>query len=88
MEISSIKNKAKMLGITPDFMSRTELIHAIQRAEHNTPCYGSSDGQCIYTECCFRDDCLKPNTQQRFRKQITDDYLNKCLAIMRSINGD
>ena len=54
-----IKKKAKNLGVEPGKMKKADLIHTIQKAENNTPCYGKSNGQCPYTNCCFMDDCLK-----------------------------
>ena len=59
MKLGEMKKKAKMLGIEPGNMSKTELIHAIQRAEGNTPCYGTSNGDCPNIDCCFMDDCFK-----------------------------
>ena len=60
MTMSEIKNKAMSLGIQPGKMKRTELIRSIQSAENYTPCFGTSNGQCPYTDCCFRKDCLNP----------------------------
>jgi hypothetical protein len=59
MTMPEIKMKAKGLGIDPEKMKKPELIHAIQRAEGNSPCFGRSNGQCPYTDCCFMKDCLK-----------------------------
>ncbi|MFQ6035927.1 MAG: SAP domain-containing protein [Sedimentisphaerales bacterium] len=59
MNMPEIKVKAKALGITPGKMKKVELIHAIQQAEGCTPCFGRSNGQCPYTDCCFMNDCLK-----------------------------
>jgi hypothetical protein len=59
MKISAIKEKAQSLGIEPGKMKKEDLIHAIQRAENNTPCFGKSGGQCPYVNCCFMYDCLK-----------------------------
>lgn len=59
MSVPEIQMKAKTLGITPGKMKKTELIHAIQTAEGNTPCYGWSNGNCPYNDCCFMADCLK-----------------------------
>ena len=59
MNIPEIRIKAKALGLSPGKMKKTELIHAIQVAEGCMPCFGRSDGQCSYTECCFMKDCLK-----------------------------
>ncbi len=59
MSMAEIKEKAKNHGINPGNMKKTELIRAIQKAEGNTPCYGTTHGTCQWTECCFRPDCLK-----------------------------
>ena len=59
MKMPQIKEKAGALGIRPGRMKKTKLIHAIQQAEGFNPCFGLSDDQCEYAECCFRRDCLK-----------------------------
>ena len=59
MSMADIKDKAKKLGITPVKMKKADLIHAIQTKEGCTPCFGSANGQCPYTDCCFMEDCFK-----------------------------
>jgi hypothetical protein len=59
IKMPEIKDKAKALGINPAKMKKTELIHAIQAAEGHNPCFGKSNGQCLYVDCCFMGDCLK-----------------------------
>jgi hypothetical protein len=59
MTMSEIKIKAKALGIDGGKMKKTELVHAIQKAEGFTPCYGRSNGSCPWTQCCWRSDCFK-----------------------------
>jgi predicted metal-binding transcription factor (methanogenesis marker protein 9) len=59
MSMADIKEKAKNLGINSTNMKKTELIHAIQRAENNNTCYGTTNGTCQWTLCCWRSDCLK-----------------------------
>jgi hypothetical protein len=59
MKMGAVKTKAKNLGIAPKRMKKAELIHAIQMAEGCTPCFGRSNGQCPYGDCCFMADCLK-----------------------------
>jgi len=59
MTMPEIRAKAKSLGITAGKMKKAELIHAIQSAEGCTPCYGRSNGDCPWTECCWRSDCFK-----------------------------
>jgi hypothetical protein len=58
MNISQLKIKAENLGINPEKMKKTELIHTIQKAEGFTPCFGTTNGYCPQEACCFRDDCL------------------------------
>jgi hypothetical protein len=58
--MSEIKIKAKALGIDGSKMKKkTELVHAIQKAEGCTPCYGRSTGSCPWTQCCWRSDCFR-----------------------------
>ena len=59
MTMTEIREKAGTLGITPGKMKKAELIHSIQTAEDCTPCFGNSNGQCSYTDCCFMHDCFK-----------------------------
>lgn len=59
MKMMDIKQKARELGLTPGKMKKVELVRAIQLAEGNTPCYGTSDGNCPFTDCCFIADCHK-----------------------------
>jgi hypothetical protein len=59
MTMTDIKGRAKLLGIEPKKMKKAELVHAIQIAEGCTPCYGRSNGDCPWTECCWRGDCFK-----------------------------
>jgi len=61
MKMPEIKKKAKGLGINPGKMKKTELVHTIQLTEGCTPCFGSSNGQCQYSDCCFMQDCYKTN---------------------------
>jgi hypothetical protein len=58
MTMNQIRQKAVSLGVQPGKMGKTELIHSIQKAEGYTPCFGSSNGNCPYIDCCFMPDCL------------------------------
>ena len=58
MKATEIKKKASALGIQPGKMKKAELIHAIQKAEGFTPCFGMAGATCPYLDCCWRDDCL------------------------------
>ena len=59
MKTLEIKGKAKSLGIKAGSMKKTDLIHEIQKAEGYTPCFGTANGSCPNTNCCFMEDCLK-----------------------------
>ena len=58
MKMMEVKERARCLGIKAGKMKKHELIHAIQESEGNQPCFGKSNGQCSYKNCCFIDDCL------------------------------
>jgi len=63
MKMTELRKKAKDLGVKSGKMKKLDLVHAIQRAEGNTECYGRSNGNCDQAGCCcFRDDCFKVNT--------------------------
>ena len=59
MSIKDVRVKAKGLGIEPGNMPKKDLIHAIQRVEGHTECYGHFGDDCPYLNCCFRSDCKK-----------------------------
>lgn len=59
MNMASIRKKAKNLGLNPGKMKKVQLIHQIQTAEGNQPCFGSAEDWCQYSDCCFIDDCFK-----------------------------
>lgn len=59
MDLKEIKEKAKKLEIKPKvWMKKEVLIHSIQTAEGNFPCFGTAKDYCDQLQCCFRDDCL------------------------------
>jgi hypothetical protein len=59
MESKELKEKARSLGIKPKFwIGKAKLIHSIQSAEGNFPCFGTAKDHCDQLNCCFRDDCL------------------------------
>ncbi len=59
LKMPELRKRAKALGIDPGQMGKVELIQEIQKAQNNTPCFGTSNGQCESTDCCFMPDCLK-----------------------------
>jgi len=59
MDIKQIKQKAKEMGINPEGESKLELIHKIQSAEGNHPCYGKGMFVCNNLQCCWRQSCCE-----------------------------
>jgi len=59
MKMPELKEKAKALGVALGRKKKAELIHTVQEAEGYTPCFGSSNGQCPHSDCCFMEDCVK-----------------------------
>lgn len=64
INITEMKERAKSLGIDPEEMKETELIHSIQIAEDCTPCFGTSSGQCDQFDCCFMQSCLQSSLKK------------------------
>lgn len=58
MKVADIKNIAKKLGVNPGKLKKGELILAIQKAERNTPCFGTGTEACPELKCCWREDCI------------------------------
>ena len=62
MKIQEVRARVKELGLKGTFgLSKAELIRRIQRAEGNFDCFGTATDHCDQSECCFREDCLKPS---------------------------
>jgi hypothetical protein len=59
MESRELKEKARKLGIKPKAgTKREDLIHSIQTAEGNFPCFGTAKDYCDQISCSWRGDCL------------------------------
>jgi len=62
MKMEEIRSKAKVLGLKNTFgLSKVELIRRIQKAEGNFDCFGTAKDSCDQSQCCFREDCLRPS---------------------------
>lgn len=59
VSMNKLRQKARGYDIEPGDMDKTQLIHAIQRAEGNDACFANCHGWCENEDCCFRADCLK-----------------------------
>jgi hypothetical protein len=59
MALKELKEKAKNLGIKPKMgTKKINLIHSIQTAEGNFPCFGTAKDYCDQMSCSWRGDCL------------------------------
>ena len=58
MRMDEVRIKAKELGLKTAKMKKEDLIRAVQAAEGNFPCFGTADGACDQSGCCWLDDCL------------------------------
>lgn len=54
-----VNEKADYLGVDTEGKAKIEVIHDIQRAEGNEPCFGSCNGNCEHCDCCFYDACIR-----------------------------
>jgi len=62
MKMSEVRERAKAAG-APQMgrISKGNLIRSIQRAEGNPDCFGAAwRFDCPRIDCCWREDCLKP----------------------------
>ncbi len=60
MRLSEIEKKAKQVNIKDTWKySKKDLIKTIQRTEGNFDCFGTAQGSCNQTGCCWRNDCIK-----------------------------
>lgn len=59
MRIEEIRAIAAAHGVKPARQSKSELVRAIQRAEHNFDCFGKAVSRyCDQYGCLWRHDCL------------------------------
>ncbi len=69
MRFQQIQVMAKDMGIKASNMKKTDLIRAIQKAEHNIECYGTQRvATCQEEECLWRSDCVTLNNGARARR--------------------
>ncbi len=58
MKLNDIKIIAQEYGIKAGKMRKADLIHQIQLAEGNEPCFDTGKSSaCGQEECLWRDDC-------------------------------
>lgn len=57
MKINAIKEISRQHNLKPGRANKGELIRAIQQAEGNSTCFGSSSNECGQFNCLWREDC-------------------------------
>ena len=63
MNLQKIRAIAKQHQINSSGLSKTELIHEIQRQEGNFDCFGTASGDvCDQLGCLWREDCFAAAT--------------------------
>ena len=80
MTISELREKAEQLGVKPGKLRKDDLVHAIQKAEGLTPCYGIPNDFCHQMECCFRNDCCR--TTMIVSGAMANDRTHKALVLV------
>ena len=59
MKLQEIKTIAEQKGIVSGKMKKADVIKAIQAAEGNDTCFGSSNAAaCGQNDCAWREDCM------------------------------
>ena len=58
MKMIEVRRIAKEMRLKSGKMKKSDLIRTIQATEGNSPCFGSTSGNCEQNECCWRYDCL------------------------------
>lgn len=66
MKFGEIRSMAKGMDINTYRMSKTNIIQAIQREEHNFDCYGTDRADiCEELSCLWRADCVNQNNHRK-----------------------
>jgi hypothetical protein len=78
MKCQQIKEKAKALGLDSTHLNKKELIHSIQIAEGNFPCFLTARSFCDQINCCWRDECLFPH-------RINHSYLQEIKTALKDL---
>jgi len=59
MNFNQIRKMAKEMGVNTYRMKKTDIIRAIQKAEHSIECYGTQRvTECMEDSCLWRGDCV------------------------------
>jgi hypothetical protein len=87
MKCKQIRERAEALGLDSAHLNKKEIIHAIQIAEGNFPCFLTAQDFCDQANCCWRADCLAPHWCNNGRLTEITTELESLLAIMTTENN-
>lgn len=60
MNVETVRQIARSRGIKVSKKKKADLIHDMQNAEGNQPCFGTDFvADCGQLQCLWREDCLK-----------------------------
>lgn len=60
MKMEEVRSIAKLHGIRPGKLSKSELIKSVQVREGNFDCFATAcSGECDQAGCCWREDCFE-----------------------------
>lgn len=71
MKMQAIRVMAKALGINSFGKTKAGLIHEIQVAEGNFPCFGQAQNYCDQLQCAFRALCLHQPEVKSFKPAVS-----------------
>ena len=85
MQLEKIREKARALGLDSVQLKKGDLIHAIQIAEGNFPCFLTATDSCSQTGCCWRDDCLSPRWLEGARLEEIKTELERLMETIKTL---
>jgi hypothetical protein len=85
MQLEKIREKAEALGLDSVHLKKKDLIHAIQIAEGNLPCFRTATDFCPQTGCCWRDDCLSPRWLEGARLEEIKTELERLAGTIENL---
>jgi hypothetical protein len=66
MNLNELRKMAKGMGINIYRVKKPDIIHSIQQAESNIPCFGMQRVEyCCEHVCLWRTDCVKLNRDRQ-----------------------
>ncbi|MBA3027516.1 MAG: SAP domain-containing protein [Desulfobacteraceae bacterium] len=65
MNINQVRQAAKQMNVKTVGMNKTDIIRAVQRAEHTYDCFATQRvDYCNENKCLWREDCFSANSKK------------------------